>query len=192
MEPVEPLKSLVERDWILSIMRRLGFVSVTSVQISSTSLLGQTVMLSDHEEFFFVWGGPILSIHRSIFSGLSSPATYKMRLAVSLWARFKTKWVKSVDFPIPGSPPMKTIEPKTMPPPSTRSNSSMPVPILWSAWSYDFTCESWIVWALAAPLLVPFALLIAVTTCLTCSSIEFQVPQSGHCPTHLGDSNPQF
>ncbi len=29
-------------------------------------------------------------------------------------------------FPIPGSPPMRTSEPGTMPPPSTRSNSSMP------------------------------------------------------------------
>ena len=32
----------------------------------------------------------------------------------------------SVLFPIPGSPPISTSDPGTMPPPSTRSNSSMP------------------------------------------------------------------
>ena len=31
----------------------------------------------------------------------------------------------NVDLPIPGSPPMSTSEPGTMPPPRTRSNSSM-------------------------------------------------------------------
>jgi hypothetical protein len=33
----------------------------------------------------------------------------------------------SVDFPIPGSPPSSISEPGTTPPPSTRSNSPMPV-----------------------------------------------------------------
>ena len=33
----------------------------------------------------------------------------------------------SVDLPMPGSPPSSTIEPGTMPPPSTRSSSPMPV-----------------------------------------------------------------
>ena len=30
-----------------------------------------------------------------------------------------------VDFPMPGSPPMSTMEPGTIPPPSTRANSSI-------------------------------------------------------------------
>jgi len=33
----------------------------------------------------------------------------------------------NVDFPIPGSPPISTSEPRTTPPPSTRSSSAMPV-----------------------------------------------------------------
>ena len=34
---------------------------------------------------------------------------------------------RSVDLPMPGSPPTRTAEPGTRPPPSTRSNSAMPV-----------------------------------------------------------------
>ena len=37
-------------------------------------------------------------------------------------------WSRSVDLPIPGSPPSRTSEPGTSPPPSTRSSSSMPRP----------------------------------------------------------------
>src|SRR5579864_856536 len=37
--------------------------------------------------------------------------------------------VVSVDLPIPGAPPISTIDPATSPPPSTTSSSPMPVPI---------------------------------------------------------------
>ena len=36
--------------------------------------------------------------------------------------------VVSVDFPIPGAPPISTSDPGTTPPPSTESSSPMPVP----------------------------------------------------------------
>ena len=36
-------------------------------------------------------------------------------------------WRQSVDFPMPGSPPISTTLPGTSPPPSTRSSSAMPV-----------------------------------------------------------------
>src|SRR6478609_7912496 len=36
-------------------------------------------------------------------------------------------WSSRVDLPMPGSPPTRTAEPGTRPPPSTRSNSAMPV-----------------------------------------------------------------
>src|SRR3989454_1172767 len=36
-------------------------------------------------------------------------------------------WSSSVDFPMPGSPPARTTDPGTMPPPSTKSNSRSPV-----------------------------------------------------------------
>ena len=40
---------------------------------------------------------------------------------------------KSVDFPIPGSPPIKLTDPKTIPPPRTRLSSSLGVTILGSS-----------------------------------------------------------
>ena len=42
-------------------------------------------------------------------------------------ARAAAAWSSSVDLPMPGSPPTSTAEPGTRPPPSTRSNSAMPV-----------------------------------------------------------------
>ena len=42
-------------------------------------------------------------------------------------ATFLDTCIRSVDFPIPGSPPTKTKEPLTIPPPNTLSNSSIPV-----------------------------------------------------------------
>ena len=37
---------------------------------------------------------------------------------------FKASWSRSVDLPIPGSPPMRITEPRTIPPPKTRFSSS--------------------------------------------------------------------
>src|SRR5512147_1395145 len=44
-----------------------------------------------------------------------------------LMASAAAAWSRSVDLPMPGSPPTSTAEPGTSPPPSTRSNSAMPV-----------------------------------------------------------------
>ena len=55
--------------------------------------------------------------------GLSSPETYNV-FAVSIP---RTICIRSVDFPIPGSPPMRTSEPCIIPPPRTLSNSAIPV-----------------------------------------------------------------
>ncbi len=53
----------------------------------------------------------------------SSPETYSTRLPVGWLAISIVTCNISVDFPIPGSPPTSTIEPGTIPPPSTRANS---------------------------------------------------------------------
>ena len=42
-------------------------------------------------------------------------------------AMFAAACSSSVDLPMPGSPPSSTSDPGTTPPPSTRSNSPMPV-----------------------------------------------------------------
>ena len=58
----------------------------------------------------------------------SSPVTYKALPAKdSGLAILAAVCSKIVDLPIPGSPPIKTTEPATSPPPNTRSNSLIPV-----------------------------------------------------------------
>ena len=55
---------------------------------------------------------------------LSSPETYRMRAPEEMvWQICSSR----VDLPMPGSPLSKTTEPGTMPPPSTRLSSPIPV-----------------------------------------------------------------
>src|SRR5436190_762423 len=42
-------------------------------------------------------------------------------------AKCAAAWRSTVDLPMPGSPPMRTSDPGTTPPPRTRSNSPIPV-----------------------------------------------------------------
>ena len=56
----------------------------------------------------------------------SSPDTYRTLRPAA--ARLPSAALVSVDLPMPGEPPMRTSEPGTTPPPSTRSSSPMPVP----------------------------------------------------------------
>ena len=55
----------------------------------------------------------------------SSPVTYRVRLPVS--AHFAATSSSRVDLPTPGSPASRMTTPGTKPPPSTRSNSVIPV-----------------------------------------------------------------
>jgi hypothetical protein len=61
---------------------------------------------------------PILSALILICPSLSSPETYKILAGI-----FNATCKSKVDFPIPGCPPIKTKEPLTIPPPSTRLSS---------------------------------------------------------------------
>src|SRR5918992_1480878 len=61
----------------------------------------------------------------------SSPDTYSTSRPAA--ARLPSAPVVSVDLPIPGNPPIRTSEPGTRPPPSTRSSSPMPVRRRWMA-----------------------------------------------------------
>src|SRR3972149_5447751 len=54
----------------------------------------------------------------------SSPDTY--RTAFPCRARPRAAWRRTVDFPIPGSPPRRVAEAATTPPPIARSNSAIP------------------------------------------------------------------
>src|SRR5215218_3900594 len=68
---------------------------------------------------------PSRSARSLTWSGDSSPVTYSADPPRS-FTRAAT-CSRIVDLPIPGSPPTSTMDPGTIPPPSTKSNSSMPV-----------------------------------------------------------------
>ncbi len=68
---------------------------------------------------------PILSALILIWDADSSPETYK--IFIPIWPKFSAICSSKVDLPIPGSPPTRTSEPLTSPPPKTTFNSAMPV-----------------------------------------------------------------
>ena len=98
---------------------------------------------------------------------------------------FAAACIASVDFPIPGSPPRRITEPCISPPPSTLSNSAIPVFILSPSFAaivsmvfrtnFDFE-------------IVGLRLEVSIIS----SVKEFQLSHSGHFPSHLSDSYPQF
>lgn len=63
----------------------------------------------------------------------SSPEMYTALRFLFFVAIFEVSCIKIVDFPMPGSPPIKTALPTTKPLPSTLSSSEMPVRILASS-----------------------------------------------------------
>ncbi|CRG02782.1 Uncharacterised protein [Streptococcus pneumoniae] len=88
----------------------------------------------------------------------------------------------NVDLPIPGSPPINTNDPLTIPPPSTRLNSLDSV--------RTRGVDSFLI--LSNVCTFP-AVSLDLTPCLglaafsTISSIWFHAPQLGHFPIHFGD-----
>ena len=91
---------------------------------------------------------------------------------------------------MPGSPPMSTSDPGTMPPPSTRSNSPMPE---WTR-SCSLSSISSRVFAGAAgvsTVLFRAGPAAGAGAAGACSSILFHAPQDGQRPIHLADSYPQ-
>src|SRR5690348_16541878 len=91
-----------------------------------------------------------------------------------------------VDFPIPGSPPTKSAEPGTKPPPHTRSNSVMPVMRRGGGASSVLRSSS--------ANLRPFTRLVALPPmggAAPSSVMVFQPPQASHLPDHLGAVAPQ-
>src|SRR5881296_671081 len=75
------------------------------------------------------WTAPASTVNRSarsrIWSGDSSPDTYSV--GTPACSSRAAHCSRSVDFPMPGSPPTSTTDPGTMPPPKTKSNSRRPV-----------------------------------------------------------------
>lgn len=121
-----------------------------------------------------------------IFSccSLSSPETYSTFAPASVNASCNI----SVDFPMPGSPPIKINDPGTMPPPNTRFSSSSWVTIRGSL--AVSTCEILLALLRSAFVSWRHSVLVISSFCTISSTKEFQVPQEGHFPCHLADSCP--
>ena len=100
-----------------------------------------------------------------------------------------------VDLPIPGSPPIRVIEPGTMPPPSTRLSSLSAVRMRGS--SLASTCDRAIGWGLLRSIPVrawrarrSVLMALGLSGRITISFMVFHAPHEGHLPTHLGESMP--
>src|SRR3954470_12574059 len=99
----------------------------------------------------------------------------------------------SVDLPMPGSPPIRTRDPGTTPPPRTRSNSPMPVEsrseTTVSMSSYNrgpaVAASEYLDPAAAAAAPAPATAGVARS-----STREFQAPQSAQRPSHFDDCAP--
>ena len=104
--------------------------------------------------------------------------------------RWSQIWSMRVDLPMPGAPPTSTREPRTAPPPSTRSSSPMPV----GKRSSSVVSTSAMVLGRfratprALPRLADGDFLGAFSAGR--STMVFHAPQAGHLPCHLGVSLP--
>src|SRR5699024_11080727 len=121
-----------------------------------------------------------------ICSSDSSPETYKTLYSS---ASVSAVWSKIVDFPIPGSPPIKISEPSTMPPPNTRSNSPLFVCVRGA--SFLLILDNCVAFVFSLDTLPNVPRPLAFCSLWTIdSSIWFQAPQFGHLPYHFGYSYP--
>src|ERR1700759_4306369 len=98
----------------------------------------------------------------------------------------------SVDLPIPGSPPINTSEPATIPPPKTRLNSLSGVSSRCSSSNVISDTGTGLLARLVV-VDVAFQLGTAVLAFSMISSANvFHCWHEGHFPNHLGDSKPQL
>src|ERR671920_770794 len=102
-------------------------------------------------------------------------------------------WSKSVLFPTPGSPPTRTMEPGTIPPPNTRLSSPTPASILPPPSTTGTSLRASV---FPAPLAFCRVARSANPTTFfasrTSSTKVLHSPQSGQRPSHFGAWCPQF
>ena len=172
--------------WMESMTTRSGFSFSIRPQISSTSFSAARKMLSC---------GTFSRAARSLTCRTdSSPVIYK----TLCWLEMAPHSCRSiVDLPTPGSPLKSTTPPSTMPPPSTRSSSEMPVRIrlfssvmLISERRFAVRVVTPSGRAAAACLAAAVPALGASAT--TSSFIVFQLPQLGQRPIQRGLVSPQL
>src|SRR5437763_16815863 len=97
--------------------------------------------------------------------------------------------VRSVDLPIPGSPPTSSTEPRTKPPPVTRSSSAMPDGRRGASWLLPVKVSS----ANSRPLrLLRIETGIVVAPVKSSSLSVFHSSQDSHLPCQRLYAAPQF
>src|SRR3954447_15673563 len=97
--------------------------------------------------------------------------------------------VSKVDLPIPGSPPTNSTEPRTKPPPVTRSSSAMPDDSRGASWLLPVSESS----ANVLPLrLERIETGIEVAPVVSSSLSVFHSPQDSHLPCQRLYAAPQF
>ena len=121
--PAAPSSSSIVAVWIESTTTRPGRSARATSTIRPTSCSARTRTPSPD--------GPSSNPRRAARSrtwpGDSSPVAYSTpAVPPEAWLRPAAAWSRSVDLPIPGSPPTSTSDPGTSPPPRTRSSSAMP------------------------------------------------------------------
>ena len=126
------------------------------------------------------------SARRRTCSALSSPDTYSV--ASPAVSRRAATCSNSVLFPMPGSPPTRTMLPGTSPPPSTKSNSLSCV--IHRGVSAAVTCPSvTVLAAMPGRLRAAVRLLVGVLDTDSSPSV-FHASQLSQRPAHLGNSAP--
>src|SRR3954471_10356120 len=96
---------------------------------------------------------------------------------------------KSVDLPLPGSPPTNSTEPRTKPPPVTRSSSAIPEGRRGASWLLPVRVSS----ANSRPLrLLRIETGIVVAPVTSSSTSVFHSPQDSHLPCQRLYAAPQF
>ena len=131
-------------------------------------------------------GKPRRSARSFVCLSDSSPEIYSTFLP--LWAKWALTCSKIVDFPIPGSPPTKTSDPGTIPPPSTRSNSRLFVCTRVSSCETTFAKRSG--FNCRDELCTNAAPRLAFFSSTNSSTSVFHSLQPGQRPIHLADSYP--
>src|SRR4029077_12023276 len=97
--------------------------------------------------------------------------------------------VRSVDLPIPGSPPTSSTEPRTKPPPVTRSNSANPEERRGASWLLPVSDSSLNVRPLRRERTETG---IDVAPVVSSSDSVFHSPQDSHLPCQRLYAAPQF
>src|ERR1700745_674067 len=101
-------------------------------------------------------------------------------------ARRLVACVSSVDLPMPGSPPTSSTEPRTKPPPVTRSSSAMPEGRRGASWLLPLRLSSWNVRPLRLERME------TGTAPESSSASVFHSPQASHLPCQRLYAAPQF